>query len=95
MIKKFFCLFFYLFILILIEDSEENYKESINEILKSLYDEKKNEVEKIEEEYKIKTDQLKLEFMNSNIRGESEVQIMEERFKLDVYNSVGNMINLK
>ncbi len=33
--------------------------------------------------------------MKSNIRGESEVQIIEEKFKLDVYNSVGNMFNLK
>ena len=76
-------------------ESEENYKDSITEIVRSLNEENKNEVEKIEEYYKVKINDLKSELSNNNIRRESEVQLMEERFKLDVYNSVGNMINLK
>lgn len=65
------------------------------EIVKSLKEEKKNELEKIEEEYNVKIYDIKNEFSNNNVRGESEIQLMEEKFKLDVYNSVGNMINLK
>jgi hypothetical protein len=38
---------------------------------------------------------MKKDLTNNNIRSEAEVQLIEERFKLDVYNSVGNMINLK
>jgi len=33
--------------------------------------------------------------MKYNIRGEAEVQIIEEKFKLEVYNSVGNLFNFK
>jgi hypothetical protein len=77
------------------KDSEDNYKESIRAILNSLLDEKKLEIEKIDDEYKIKVNDLKEEFMKSNLRGESEMQIIEEQFKLEVYNSVGNMFNLK
>lgn len=76
-------------------DSEENYKESIRAILNSLLEEKKLEVQKIDDEYKIKVDEYKEEFMKNNIRSESEMQIIEEKFKLEVYNSVGNMFNLK
>jgi len=76
-------------------DSEDNYKESIKAILNSLLDEKKSENQKIDDEYKIKINELKEELMKFNVRGESDVQIIEEKFKLDVYNSVGNMFNFK
>lgn len=58
-------------------------------------DEKKLEIQKIDDEYKIKVNDLKEEFLKCNLRGESEIQIIEEKFKLEVYNSVGNMFNLK
>jgi hypothetical protein len=53
------------------------------------------EIQKIDDEYRIKVNDLKEEFMKFNIRGESEMQIIEEKFKLEVYNSVGSMFNLK
>lgn len=76
-------------------DSEENYKESIVAILNSLIEEKKNEVQKVEDEYRAKVNEIKEEYTRYNIRGESEVQLLEEKFKLEIYNSVGNMFNLK
>ena len=76
-------------------ESEENYKESIAAIIKSIEDEKKIEIIKIEDEYKENIKKIKEEFMQFNIRSESEVQIMEEKFKIEVHNCVGNMLNLK
>lgn len=38
---------------------------------------------------------MKEEFMKYNLRSESEMQLIEEKFKLEVYNSVGNMFNFK
>ena len=53
------------------------------------------EIQKIDDEYKLKVNELKDEYTKYNIRSESAVQLIEEKFKLEVYNSVGNMFNLK
>ena len=63
--------------------------------MNSLLDEKKLEIQKIDDEYKIKIDDLKQEFIKYNFRSESAMQLIEEKFKLEVYNSVGNMFNFK
>ena len=52
-------------ILYLFLESDDNYKESIADVIRSLNDEKQKEIEAIEEEYKIKIENLKKDFSNN------------------------------
>ena len=53
------------------------------------------EIEKSQDELNLDLSNLKHKFQHYNIREDKEIQILEEKFKYEIFNSIGNMFNVK
>lgn len=58
-------------------------------------DEQSLEIEKNQEELNMTINDMKDKFKHYNIRDDKEIQILEEKFRYDIFNCIGNMFNLK
>ncbi len=53
------------------------------------------EVEKTQDEFNLHFVEHKNKLKHHNIRDDKEIQILEEKFKYNIFNSIGNMFNVK
>lgn len=58
-------------------------------------DEQNLEFEKTEDELNLEFTNFKHKFQHFNFRDEKEIQDLEEKFKYNVFNSIGNMFSFK
>ena len=71
---------------------DDGHKESIKVIIDNLEDEKKEELEKLNAEYDDLIEQRRIEFKKQNIKGIPAVQTIEDKFKIDMLNTVNELI---
>jgi len=58
-------------------------------------DEQNLEIEKIQEELNNEVSKLKNQLLIYNFKEEKDIQILEEKFKYDIFNAIGDMFNVK
>lgn len=71
---------------------DENHEESIKVIIDNLEEEKKDELKKVDEEFGKKILEKKQNFRTDKISKDGGLQLIEEKFKLDMLNSVNEIL---
>lgn len=71
---------------------DESHEESIKVIIDNLEEEKKDELKKVDEEYGLKINEMKKKFKADKMNKDSGIQLIEEKFKLDMLNSVNEIL---
>lgn len=74
-------------------DNEGNYKESLQAIVDQLKDEYQMEMDKIDDQYNQIVKEAKKKFKLTGLKTNGGIQLLEEKFRLDMYNSIVNVIN--
>jgi hypothetical protein len=74
-------------------DSEDQHKEGIRNIVESLKEEQDHELNRIEDHYNKMISEAQASFKNFGFKNNAGIQLIEEKFKLDMYNLI-NMILL-
>jgi hypothetical protein len=69
-------------------DSEDTYKESIEGIIASLKEEEQIEIDKLNEYYLDIINELQNNLKNKEIKESSGVLLLEEKLKLDIFNTI-------
>lgn len=65
---------------------------SINSIIIQLKEEYQTELEKLDDNYSQLIKERKRKFMKTGLRNNSGIQLIEEKFRLDIYNSINNVL---
>ena len=78
-------------IFIFILDSDDTHKEGIKNIVDSLKEEQEHELDRIEDHYNKLIQDAQASFKNFGFKNHPGIQLIEEKFKLDMYNLI-NMI---
>lgn len=84
------CLAQVIFIYICLDDG--SYKESFESIIDQLKEEMKCELEKLDDNYNLIIKEKRQSYSNMNIRNNSGIRLIEEKFRLDIYNTISNVI---
>jgi len=72
-------------------DSDDTHKEGIKNIVDSLKEEQDHELDRIEDHYNKLISDAQASFKNFGFKNHPGIQLIEEKFKLDMYNLI-NMI---
>lgn len=75
-----------------IQSEDSNHSESLTEIIKSLKEEKDEEIEKMNLHYETIIEDAVNEFKSYGIVNNSGVQLLEEKFKLDITNLINEFV---
>jgi len=76
-------------------DEESDHKESLKGILDALKEEQQNELDRIEDHYNKLINDAYTNFKNFGFKNNSGIQIIEEKFKLDTFNMMNEILNPK
>jgi hypothetical protein len=73
-------------------DGEDQHKESIQGIIDSLKEEQEHELDRIEDHYNKLIVEAQSNFKNYGFKNNPGVQLIEEKFKLDMYNLINSVL---
>lgn len=76
------------------EDNDEKYKEEFKAIINQLEEEHQMELDKLEEDTNQIIKEIKRKFRADGFKANSGIQLIEEKFRLDMYNSIMNLFSL-
>jgi hypothetical protein len=71
---------------------DDNHQESIKVIIENLEEEKKEEVNKLTDEYEKLIEEKRLTFKNQSLRGAPALDTIQEKFKIDMLNVVNEVL---
>ena len=77
------------------EEDDNNHKDSLQVILDALKEEQQHEVDRIEDYYNKLINDAYSNFKNFGFKNNSGIQIIEEKFKLDTFNMMNDILNTK
>ncbi len=80
---------------ILYLDSEGAYKESLLASIEQLKEELNTELEKVDDFYDQQMKEYKHKFKKHALKENNGIQVIEEKFRLDMFNSISGIINPK
>ena len=77
------------------EEDDNNHKDSLQVILDALKEEQQHELDRIEDYYNKLINDAYSNFKNFGFKNNSGIQIIEEKFKLDTFNMMNDILNTK
>ena len=83
---KFFLYFYF------VENDEPAHVENVQEIIANLREEYNNELAKVDDQFNKFVYEAECKFKNSYLKDNPGIQLMEERFKLDMYNLINSVL---
>lgn len=63
--------------------------------MQSLKEEMQNELDKLDDKYYVKLVEVKKSTKNNKLKNYASVQLLEEKFRLDIANSISTLVNKK
>jgi hypothetical protein len=82
-----------IFLIFIIADSDDQHTKGISSIVESLKEEQENELVRIEDYYDKLVMDAQNNFKNISYKNNPGVQLIEEKFKLDLYNLINLIIS--
>jgi hypothetical protein len=76
-------------------DTEGTYKDSFNTIISQLKDEMQLELEKLDDHFDQKIKENKKKFKSMGLNSNNGIQVIEEKFKLEMFNMINDLLNPK
>jgi hypothetical protein len=83
----------FLILLLFTVDSEDQHRDGIVTIVEALKEEQEQELERIEDHYDKLVIEAQNNFKNISFKNNPGVQLIEEKFKLDLYNLINLIIS--
>ncbi len=73
-------------------DNEDTYRDSISAIIDSLKEEQAHELDRIDDQFNKLVNDAENNFKNSYVKTNPGTQLLEEKFKLDMYNLINSIL---
>ncbi len=80
-------------IFIIFLDNEGSYVESLTASIEQLKEELQTELEKVDDHYDQIIKENKNKFKGMTLKNNNGIQLIEEKFRLDMFNTISNIIN--
>jgi len=76
-------------------DTDGTYKDSFKSIISQLKDEEQLELEKLDDHFDQKIKENKKKYKSMGLTSNNGIQVIEEKFKLEMFNMINDLLNPK